>query len=149
MFRDDLSPQLGGQLADLADQITGDEPMLSGGPVNLARMGRMQTALLDWMRAGWADPEKGDDISLLEVWRWVHHETGNEERSAQHGRRSSRSRRRAKRERYYHYTNARVAALLHSFIRRGLILVVKHEDGLSFIRPRSGSEAEQSHREVI
>lgn len=109
-MNDELSPMLGSQPDQLADSITGDEPMLSGHR-DLVRLGKMQTALLAWMRERWADPGV-DDISLLDVWRWVFRETGYEDRSERYSRRSS------KRERYYRYTNARLAALLHSFIRR-------------------------------
>lgn len=130
----DLSPQLGGQLAELIDQLTGDEPMLSG-RFNLARMGKVQVAFLEWMRGEWP---KGD-ISLLDAWRWCHTASGNEDRC-------DRTSKRRYRELYYQYTRAYLARLLHSFMRRGLILVIKKDDGFSFIRARSGTE--QSDSEV-
>lgn len=114
----DDSPMLGG----LADHlITGNEPML--GRFDMRRLGSTQQAFLGWLQEQF---RMMDEISLLAAWRWVDDWTGNAYV------------RRKRREQAKHWTSARLARLLHSFIWRGLILVVKHEDGYSFIRARDG-----------
>ncbi len=113
----DDAPMLGGLVDDL---ITGDEPMLSG-RFDLRRLGSMQRAFIGWLQGMFGE---ADEVSLLAAWRWVDDYTGNA-----YVKRKWRDD--AKR-----WTSARLARLLHSFIRRGLILVVKHEDGYNFIRSR-------------
>ena len=128
MVVQDNAPMLSALVAEV-EKHTGNEPMLSGAP-DLRRMGRMQMAFLTYLREQWQqwrEPETGE-VSLLSAWRWVDDWTGNINAS-------KRMRDEAKR-----WTSAGLARLLHSFIRRGLIVVVKHDDGYNFIRARGSHD---------
>lgn len=122
----DLAPELAG-LREQLEPITGDEPMLS--KVNLLRMGRMQRAFMEWLKVQLSEAE---EITLLAAWRWVDEWTGNVNCKRRH------------RDRYKQYTSAGLARLLHSFHKRGLILVIKHDDGFSFIKARTGLKVEEA-----
>lgn len=104
-------------------KISGNEPMIS--KFNLTRMGKTQQAFMKWLNSNPMTYRDGRcEVPFLEVWKWMHGWTGNENFPE------------SWRSEANHWTSAAMARLLGSLHKRGLIVVFQDEHGRNHVRSR-------------
>lgn len=96
---------------------TGNEPMISR--QNMTRIGKVQRRFMAFLNAG-----DSGERTMLAAWQWVNEYHGYDGWAKKW------------RDQTNQWTNAGLAKLLHALKRRGLLIVVRDEQGFGHIRSR-------------